>query len=399
LVALGAPAQAAGPDFVASAGVYTVDTTALTFTGPGANFTGTASGSTATFSFNSINIPSGATVNVHGSRTFTLVATGGLTVGGLIDGSGGSATDQVSTAVAGGPGGGAGGAAGELGGGAGGGPGGGPGGGGAPVNSNDGAGGGGFGGSGARGGGSGGAGGAAYGNLNVTLQAGSGGGGGAITTGGGGGGGIALVGANVTVGATGVVRVDGGGGGVGGGGASGAGSGGGILVHAATLNVAGVLSAKGGDGGAGGCCGDGGGGGGGRIALQYQTLISPGTDIAAGGSSGTRSTIGGFSHGTVSLDATGASGAVTLTSAPDTVITSAKIKSARHKATFSFAAVGSGTSFQCMLKKPHKAATFKSCTSPKTYKHLKHGRYKFSVRAVGLAGADLTPATKRFRIH
>ncbi len=44
--------------------------------------------------------------------------------------------------------------------------------------------------------------------------------------------------------------------------------------------------------------------------------------------------------------------------------------------------------------KPH----FRTCRSPKTYKHLPPGRYRFTVRAVGAGGTDLTPARRTFRI-
>jgi hypothetical protein len=85
---------------------------------------------------------------------------------------------------------------------------------------------------------------------------------------------------------------------------------------------------------------------------------------------------------------------------PNTKITKAKVKQRRHKATFEFKATGGeATSFQCKLKrKGHKAKGFKRCSSPKTYKHLKRGKYSFEVRAVGPGGKDRTPAKKSFRI-
>lgn len=44
--------------------------------------------------------------------------------------------------------------------------------------------------------------------------------------------------------------------------------------------------------------------------------------------------------------------------------------------------------------------TFKSCSSPKTYRRLKPGRHTFKVIAVDQTGnPDLTPAVKRFRIR
>lgn len=83
---------------------------------------------------------------------------------------------------------------------------------------------------------------------------------------------------------------------------------------------------------------------------------------------------------------------------PDTRIGSAKVRRARHKATFSFTGLGPTSGFQCKLKKAHRAAGYRSCASPKTYKRLTAGRYKLFVRAVGPGGTDPTPATYRFRI-
>jgi hypothetical protein len=88
---------------------------------------------------------------------------------------------------------------------------------------------------------------------------------------------------------------------------------------------------------------------------------------------------------------------------PNTKITKAKINSKAGKATFKFKAVGTASTFQCALKKPakHRKASklrFKSCKSPKTYKHLEPGKYTFEVRAVSAAGRDPSPAKKKFKI-
>jgi hypothetical protein len=314
LFAPGVAAEAGAADFTPGPGTYTVDTTALTLTGPATSLTGTDQGGVAVFGFDNVSIPATVTINVKGSRPFKLLASGNLTLSGLINGSGTSATDGIAGPNAGGPGGGAGAPDGTQ-------PGAGPGGGGASSTNFNGAGGGDFGGAGARGGlstttpgGTAGAGGASYGDLNSSfLQGGSGGGGntwGGATGGGGGGGAIALVGATVTVAPGAVVFADGGGGAVGSG-ASGGGSGGAIVVHGNIVEIDGALVARGGEGGAGGCCGDGGGGGGGRIAYQFRTLIAAGTALVNGGSSGTRSTGGCCSHGGLSPDVTGAMGVVT----------------------------------------------------------------------------------------
>jgi hypothetical protein len=88
---------------------------------------------------------------------------------------------------------------------------------------------------------------------------------------------------------------------------------------------------------------------------------------------------------------------------PDTIIVRATFKKKTHRATFSFSGVGTTTGFQCELIKPKKKhhktkATFSSCASPKAYRHLKHGRYTFEVRAFNSAGPDPTPATKQFKV-
>ena len=89
---------------------------------------------------------------------------------------------------------------------------------------------------------------------------------------------------------------------------------------------------------------------------------------------------------------------------PGTKITKAKISSKHHQAKFSFKAIGTATGFQCALvktpKKHHKKPkpTFKACRSPKTYKHLKPGKYTFEVRAFNAGGADSTSAKKSFTI-
>ncbi len=308
------PAAASAADFNPTAGTYAVDTTTLKLTGPGGtDITGVAEGGVGVFRFGTVNIGASVIVNVRGNRPFKIVASGNLTVAGVIDGVGGSATDGTRGPVAGGPGGAAGGA--EFGN-----AGAGPGGGGSPPTPNDGAGGGGFGGKGARGGltagGPAGAGGLAYGNLKLALQGGSGGGGSSTgdffggVGGGGGGGAIALFGSTVRIPLGGSVRVDGGHGACGGTGASGGGSGGGIVVHGETVEVRGTVSARGGQGGSGGTDGDGGGGGGGRISYEYRNLVAGGAPVVVGGTTGSRS-LAGCAPKNVSPDPTGATGIFT----------------------------------------------------------------------------------------
>jgi hypothetical protein len=85
---------------------------------------------------------------------------------------------------------------------------------------------------------------------------------------------------------------------------------------------------------------------------------------------------------------------------PNTKITKAKIKQRRHKAKFKFKATrATATGFECKLKRRGlKAKGWKNCSSPKTYRHLKRGKYKFKVRAVGPGGKDKTPAKDKFRV-
>jgi hypothetical protein len=83
---------------------------------------------------------------------------------------------------------------------------------------------------------------------------------------------------------------------------------------------------------------------------------------------------------------------------PGTKMAAAKI-SAGGRATFRFGAVGEANSFGCALSGPGRHAVFRPCTSPRVYRHLRPGRYAFSVRAGGPGGTDATPARRRFRIR
>jgi hypothetical protein len=86
----------------------------------------------------------------------------------------------------------------------------------------------------------------------------------------------------------------------------------------------------------------------------------------------------------------------------NTTITNAKVNRKKHSAAFTFTSTAA-TGFQCALIKPtkrgnHKAPNpvFQSCSSPRTYNHLKHGSYTFEVRGLNSFGVDPTPATSRF---
>jgi hypothetical protein len=102
--------------------------------------------------------------------------------------------------------------------------------------------------------------------------------------------------------------------------------------------------------------------------------------------------------------ATAITATFTLLRPSHTRIIKAKIDKKKHTASFTFTASGTLTGFQCALLPPktkgHKRPRlrFRACTSPRIYRHLKHGGYKFEVRAVNSIGPDLKPAIKRFTI-
>ncbi len=83
-------------------------------------------------------------------------------------------------------------------------------------------------------------------------------------------------------------------------------------------------------------------------------------------------------------------------------ISKAKINKQKRTASFRFTAPGTVTSFQCELVAPKHHGTrpkpvFRKCRSPKLYKRLKKGRYKFEVRAVNSSGSSAA-AVKAFKI-
>jgi minor extracellular serine protease Vpr len=84
------------------------------------------------------------------------------------------------------------------------------------------------------------------------------------------------------------------------------------------------------------------------------------------------------------------------TTPPDTKIEKApdkKITSSRAK--FKFSSSESDSAFECRLDD----GDFKSCESPKTFKHLDAGKHKFRVRAVDAAGnVDPSPARYKFKV-
>lgn len=83
---------------------------------------------------------------------------------------------------------------------------------------------------------------------------------------------------------------------------------------------------------------------------------------------------------------------------PNTKLLKSKVE--RGRVMFVFAAQGSATKFHCALARVQKELNpkYKRCTSPTTYRNLAPGRYVFKVKAVGPDGADMTPATQRFKV-
>jgi hypothetical protein len=88
--------------------------------------------------------------------------------------------------------------------------------------------------------------------------------------------------------------------------------------------------------------------------------------------------------------------------APETTITKDVKRSETGKAKFRFTSDEAGASFECKLKGPdlkRKLRQFRDCTSPRKYKNLDDGRFKFVVRAIDAAGnVDPTPDKDRFRV-
>ena len=255
----------------------------------------------AVFAFGDINLSSGVTVTVTGTRALALLSAGDATVDTTIDVSGSFGITLPSgsgTAGLGGPGG--------FGGGEGNNPGAGPGGGfGILSGGNPAGGGGGFGGPGAEGTVSGGP---AYGDLFDVLQGGSGGGGVdnnfATAGGGGGGGGLEIGAAGVlTISTNAILRANGGGGsrsvlvlfGYGG-----HGSGGGVRLHGQETLFQGSVEADGASIGEHGSP-NGGEGGGGRVLLDGSaTSFFIGTPLDPSNFT-TGISVAGATHGQISI--------------------------------------------------------------------------------------------------
>jgi hypothetical protein len=243
--------------FATNAGSYSIDTDALTFSGPdGLLLHGVQSNGIAVFTFNDFQLAGSATLMSEGSVPAAILSYNDISLDGL------ARMDVLAGGYQGGP-------VGSDGYGPGGGK----------VSTSwfgGGGGGGGFGGAGGAGNdsglGTGGVGGSTYGDLTLQLQGGSGGGGGKTNPGfgtaGGDGGGAIELNALSEINIRGQGLFADGLPGVGGNQtAGGGGSGGGIILHAPQINIYSVVSAQGGAGGDG-VFDNGGGGGGGRIHIE-----------------------------------------------------------------------------------------------------------------------------------
>lgn len=83
--------------------------------------------------------------------------------------------------------------------------------------------------------------------------------------------------------------------------------------------------------------------------------------------------------------------------APQTRIIRLRVGHRRHRATVSFTASGGTGALHYMCKLGHRR--WRSCTSPKRYRHLRRGRHTIRVRAVDSQGvSDPTPARVTFRM-
>jgi hypothetical protein len=69
-----------------------------------------------------------------------------------------------------------------------------------------------------------------------------------------------------------------------------------------------------------------------------------------------------------------------------------------RSARFRFTSSGVTTHFQCSLARDGHRASWRHCSSPKHYSHLKPAAYTFRVRAVGPQGPDRSPAMRKFTV-
>jgi Bacterial Ig-like domain (group 3) len=110
-------------------------------------------------------------------------------------------------------------------------------------------------------------------------------------------------------------------------------------------------------------------------------------------------------HHTYTVTATSGDGQAATATITYTISSSvpnlSNFKIKHHSVKFTFTAPGAN-GFRCALLKPkqikkHKKPHFSDCNSPKTYKHLGKGKYKFEVKALYSTGAG-SPAIQTFNI-
>jgi hypothetical protein len=91
---------------------------------------------------------------------------------------------------------------------------------------------------------------------------------------------------------------------------------------------------------------------------------------------------------------------------PGTKLARVRLDRVAGAAIFRFGGSGAPERFECRLLRPasgragtaaKKKRAFGRCASPRTYRHLGPGAYRFEVRAVNAAGVDPTPAKRSFR--
>jgi subtilisin family serine protease len=137
--------------------------------------------------------------------------------------------------------------------------------------------------------------------------------------------------------------------------------------------------------------------------------FATGSSVTLTAKAGATSTSGGWSRGGCSGSGTcrvtlNADTSVTATFKHDSTrpkITILKVKVNRHKRTAKVTFKGTdpghgsaGLHFKCKLDK----GKFKSCRSPKLYKHLRHGKHTVQVKAIDRAGNVSKPAKKKFKV-
>jgi hypothetical protein len=84
---------------------------------------------------------------------------------------------------------------------------------------------------------------------------------------------------------------------------------------------------------------------------------------------------------------------------PDTIIDSGPPPATSNPSvSFFFHADKPVNGFECELTGPGQSGGFVACTAPKAYTLSGDGTYTFAVRAIGVAGADTTPATSTFTL-